>query len=37
MFKDIAKDSGKSYLEKYFPPKSLHAFRYGIELHEKSI
>jgi len=36
MFKDTAKGPGKSYLEKYFPQKSLNAFRYGIELHEKS-
>lgn len=37
MFKDTAKDTGKSYLEKYFPQKSLNAFRYGIEFQEKSL
>lgn len=35
MFKDTAKDTGKSYLEKYFPQKSLNAFRYGIEIQGK--
>lgn len=37
MFKHTAKDTGKSYLKKYFPQKLLNAFTYGIELNEKSI